>query len=74
MTDVPPDAFTVADYAARYHMTEAGAHSQLRRMMLRGDVLMGKRSALATDGRRRMFTVFWVPNESHGQPPTTGQV
>jgi hypothetical protein len=74
MTDVPPDAFTVAEYASRYHLTEDGASSQLRRMKLRGQIVMGKRSALATDGRRRMFTVFWVPNESHGQPTPAGQI
>jgi|GEM_PF-4335662 len=58
--NVPPTAFTLAEYCERYQVCEKTARSQLDKLVRRGTVKRGMRYGHGADGRRMLVRVYWV--------------
>ena len=57
--DVPPDAFTISDYAAKYGVPYHTAADQLARLASAGSLKTGKKRCTLPSGRQGLMRFYW---------------
>ena len=58
--NVPPDAFTAAEFAARYGVNETTARYRLQRLVRCKLLSIGMDWRVDARGRRRLVQCFWI--------------
>ena len=57
--DVPPGAFTISEYAAKYEVPYHTAADQLARLARAGSLKAGKKQTTLPSGRHGLMRFYW---------------
>ena len=57
--DVPPGAFTIPEYAAKYGVPYRTAADQLARLARAGSLKTGRKRAMLPSGRQGLMRFYW---------------